>query len=272
MLNVENVAILPTHQSRIHDVSMENNKRNLPFSKVFHLASKNGVRGHVPISQDSSTWPQEWITRYFKNYPRMEKIQLESGTVPNFGIDTLLNRESKRDFSNEGISLPEIGTLLAYACGEKMIVTDTQSTKRTYPSGGGRYPIEIYPLVLREGTGLPCGLYHYNVRQNALDVLSEENFSEEAIEKMIVDPLGKHASILLIFSSVFWRSQVKYNERGYRYILIEAGHIGQNVYLVSEALGLKCFGMGGFNDGELEKLIDIDGVNESVIYTLALGK
>jgi SagB-type dehydrogenase family enzyme len=73
-------------------------------------------------------------------------------------------------------------------------------------------------------------------------------------------------------TDVFWRNQNKYGERGYRYILLEAGHIGQNIYLVSEALGLKCCALGGTRDENLEELVDIDGVTESVVYALAVGK
>ena len=55
-------------------------------------------------------------------------------------------------------------------------------------------------------------------------------------------------------------------------ILQESGHIGQNIYLVSEALGLKCCALAGTKDENLEKLIDIDGITESVVYALAVGK
>ena len=64
----------------------------------------------------------------------------------------------------------------------------------------------------------------------------------------------------------------KYGKLGYRYILLEAGHIGQNMYLVSEALGLKCCALGGTRDENLEKLIDIDGVTEAVVYGFAVGR
>jgi SagB-type dehydrogenase family enzyme len=80
------------------------------------------------------------------------------------------------------------------------------------------------------------------------------------------------ASVALILTGVFSRTRVKYGQRGYRYTMLEAGHIGQNVYLVSEALGLKCRGMGGSYDIALEQLLGIDGENESVLYTLILGK
>ena len=72
-------------------------------------------------------------------------------------------------------------------------------------------------------------------------------------------------------TAVFQRTQMKYAERGYRYVLLEAGHIGQNICLVANAVGLASCPIVGTYDAALERLIDIDGVTESVVYALGLG-
>ncbi|OGJ54835.1 hypothetical protein A2880_02980 [Candidatus Peribacteria bacterium RIFCSPHIGHO2_01_FULL_49_38] len=72
----------------------------------------------------------------------------------------------------------------------------------------------------------------------------------------------------VIITAVFSRTINKYGDRGYRNILIEAGHVGQNLYLVSESLGLKCTAIAGTKDEEIERFLDIDGVTESVVYAL----
>ena len=72
-------------------------------------------------------------------------------------------------------------------------------------------------------------------------------------------------------TAVFSRNQMKYGERGYRYVLLEAGHIGQNMYLNAAALSLKCCALGGTIDSKLEKFLDIDGITESVVYAVAFG-
>lgn len=82
----------------------------------------------------------------------------------------------------------------------------------------------------------------------------------------------KVPAVFFLMTAVFHRNQVKYGERGYRYILIETGHIGQNLYLVSEAAGIKCRALGGTRDENIEKLLDIDGIGESVVYAVAVGK
>ena len=72
-------------------------------------------------------------------------------------------------------------------------------------------------------------------------------------------------------TAVFSRTQNKYGERGYRYVLLEAGHVGQNLALAAEALGLRCAPLAGTRDETIETLLDIDGVTESLVYTLVFG-
>ena len=182
--------------------------------------------------------------------------------------------------------------------------------RRAQASGGARFPIEVYPIIFRSAqartpkeslddpTGqanadspakiskgnlggqtqtdaenvLKAGLYHYNVKDHALDVLWDREFSDDDIGQIFTYPWVRDAAIGIVMTAVFSRNQSKYGERGYRYILLEAGHIGQNIYLVSEALGLKCCALGGTRDENLEKLIDIDGITESVVYGFAVGK
>jgi len=64
----------------------------------------------------------------------------------------------------------------------------------------------------------------------------------------------------------------KYNERGYRFVLLDAGHLGQNVCLMATAMNLGVLPIGGFLDDELNRLLDIDGVHESVVYPLLVGR
>lgn len=76
---------------------------------------------------------------------------------------------------------------------------------------------------------------------------------------------------MIAISSVFGRNKVKYGERGYRYSLIDRGHLGQNIYLVSTLLKLNCCAIGGYVDGKINKLLDVDGTEESVVALHAMG-
>lgn len=217
--------------------------------------------------------PEEWKTIYYKTYPRLPKINLDDPEPPTANLFQIIKkRRSRRKFSNMPITKGELSLLLKYSCG----ITDAAGKKRAQPSGGGRFPIEVYPLIFHSGENLQTGLYHYNVREHQLDVLWEREFSEDDILQMSATSVGleflRDASVIMVMTAVFWRNQNKYREPGYRMILQESGHIGQNIYLIAEALGLKCFAFSGTWDENLEKLIDIDGVTESVVYALAIGK
>ncbi len=243
----------------------------IDFSSLFHASSKDiSDKGRVNIPRDVKTWPVEWTTVSHKSYGNLPKLLLSRGDRKTDFFEVLKKRHSSRTFSGKPLSKDILSDLLLYSCG-----TTGRETGgvygRTYPSGGGRFPIEIYPIVFIGDADTPAGLYHYNVREHALDVLWQRPFSKSEIDRMFVYEWVQNSSVALVMTAVFARNQVKYGERGYRYVLIEAGHIGENVYLTAEALGLNCCGMAGTRDEYVERLLDIDGVTESVVHSVILG-
>ena len=82
----------------------------------------------------------------------------------------------------------------------------------------------------------------------------------------------KRAAVVFIWSAIVKRCTFKYRQRGYRYIYLDAGHIGQNLSLAAEELGLGCCMVGAFYDDEVNKLLHLDGKDETVIYLGAVGK
>lgn len=245
----------------------------IDFSKIFHQSSKNYFKKLSKLPQKKyEDWPEAWKTTYYKTYPRLPKVDLEDN--PPVGKDffeLIKKRRSRRDFKKNSVSKTELSLILKYSCGIKGEAHEGHH-HRAQPSGGALFPIEVYPIIFRSGADLKSGLYHYNVKDHKLDVLWDREFSEKDIKELFTYEWVKDSGLTLVMTAVFWRSQQKYGQRGYRNILLEAGHIGQNVYLVSEALGLKCCAFSGTFDDNLEKLIDIDGITESVVYALAVGK
>ena len=244
--------------------------------------SKDLKRGHVPISVSSDDWPEEWRTVYYKSYPRLPKLRLPQSDLLDNAENALpnlfLSRRSNHSFEKKIITVNEISKLLRYSCGisaekkeVKGNVHERKKALRVQSSAGSLFPIEAYILVCRADEGLVPGLYHYNVKMHALELLWEKQFSEDELKKYFVDTWEVGAAVIFFLTTVFKRTQSKYGERGYRHILLEAGHIGQNLYLVSEALGLGCCAIGGTYDTEIEHLLDIDGVKESLVYTLVVG-
>ena len=118
-------------------------------------------------------------------------------------------------------------------------------SRRSYPSAGARYPLEVYLIPLGVKS-LKQGLYHYNVKENALEALLIEDMWEWVLactgnEKWILD-----ANFLIIITGIPDRSRIKYGDREFRYMLIEAGHLSQNICLLATELGLRSCPIGGF--------------------------
>lgn len=241
------------------------------FSSVYHHHSKQLKR---QINPDASQWPDEWRTVYYKTYPRFPKIALED-IEPNSDLfSALKTRRSRRAFSDAPLSKRELSVLLKYAAGMQS-PRDPGKLTRMYPSAGARYPIELYAAALKQSEDIPAGLYHYDVEHHRLDVLWRRKDFSKVVKNLFNNEWYADAALLIFMTGVFWRSEHKYGERAYRFVLIESGHIAQNIYLVAETLSLKCCEIGAtrpVSDESVEKLIDIDGVSESLVGTMALGK
>lgn len=249
---------------------LERQYRPYGAAEQFHEATNIYKKGKTtPLA----SWPQAWRIIYTKGYPRLDSINLTrkfSSSIKT-SLDEVLNkRQSRRDFKNKRLTTKDLVTLLYYAGGVKsMIHNDWNTSRRFYPSGGARFPLEIY-VVLFNNTELGKGIYHYNVRQHSLEILKQGDYLSE-LQKGLDPPWLKDANMAILLTSVFGRNQVKYGDRGYRLIFSESGHLAQNFYLVSEALNLGCCALGGYIDYAINELLDIDGVNESVVYALVVG-
>lgn len=221
------------------------------------------------VSLNPSDWPKEWNTVYFKEYPRLDKIILpEPQTLAKFSLEkTLRDRKSSRDFISNPLSLEELSALIYYSAGLKNDSPPHQGN-RFYPSAGSRYPLELY--LISQNSELPNGIYHYNIRSHSLEVMdSLKNYNPKLYFNQ--DFVSK-AGVIFLVSAVFIRNTMKYGSRGYRHILMEAGHMAQNFWLVSSALDLGICGVGGFVDDKLNNLLDLDGLQESLVNVFVIGK
>jgi SagB-type dehydrogenase family enzyme len=141
---------------------------------------------------------------------------------------------------------------------------------RTVPSAGAMYPLEIY-FHNAHVEGLKAGLYHYNSAMNHVCILREGDESR-GIGAAVVQPQIVHnASLIVFITAMFERTTYKYGDRGYRFVLLEAGHVAQNINLVVNGLGLGCVNLGGYFDRQIDDLLGLDGVTHSTIYMIAVG-
>lgn len=183
--------------------------------------------------------------------------------------EALSKRRSLREYREEPITMGELSQLLWAAQGISGEI-DGYSI-RTAPSAGALYPIETY-LVANFTEGIDRGIYHYLVREHALELLRRGDFRQEAAAAALDQEMCTKAGVVFVWTAVLQRTKWKYGERGYRYIYKDAAHICQNLYLASTALGLGCCAIGACHDREVDGLLGIDGEEEVTVYLASVGR
>ncbi|MBY9016250.1 MAG: SagB/ThcOx family dehydrogenase [Candidatus Lokiarchaeota archaeon] len=237
------------------------------FGDGFQQKSKY-IRNKLP--RHALDWSRK--PKPFKTYPdAVKKINLPAPkfdeTIQFWSV--IKNRHSTRKFTEEPLSFMDLSLLLFGMSGLNRIFP--QFSFRTVPSAGGLYPIEIYPVV-NNVMNLQGGLYHYDIQKHSIELLKEGDFRRKVAEGCLDQKMVFNSAVNFIWTAVIGRSQWKYLQRCYRYIYLDVGHIGQNFYLIAEALGLGACTIGALYDDELNQFLEIDGKNETTIYVGVIGK
>jgi len=185
---------------------------------------------------------------------------LPEAVLPETSLaDVLAVRRSVPRQALSGTIAPgELSALLSLAAGTNG--ADATPT-RSYPSAGALYPCDIH--VLRPGQPA-C---RYDGQRHALvpqGVIADVSLAETG------QPVSAPPCALVITGN-FARTMTKYGGRGYRFAILEAGHISQNLVLAATALGLPSLVYGSFYDAELERMLGIDGVGEAVLAVVLVG-
>lgn len=248
-------------------------------AELFHEASKlyptsagrdtEGVR-RLAASEEL----QVSAVRGIKRHPQLPAVPLPQPALPGLSLaDAIRRRHTGRSFASDPLPLPALATLLhaGYGVTHSSSLADGSAGQplRAVPSGGALYPLELYVLV-QHVDGLEPGLYHYDPWRHALECLPRR--ASHPVSALTTYPeLLEPAAALLLVTAMFWRTRFKYALRGYRFALLEAGHVGQNVALAATALRVAALPFGGVYDRRIEEILGVDGVNESLVYAFALG-
>lgn len=181
----------------------------------------------------------------------------------------LARRRSVREYAARPLALDELSTLLWAAAG----VTARQGglALRTAPSAGGLYPIEHY-VAVHDVEGLEQGLYHYDVLGRALESLAVGDLRRRLAGAALDQRVVAEAAVVFIWTAALERSRWKYGDRSLRYVLLDAGHIAENVALAATALGLGSCQIAAFFDEEAADLLGVDPDEEPVVYMSAVGR
>jgi SagB-type dehydrogenase family enzyme len=211
---------------------------------------------------------QQTVVRAARLHPHRPGIDLPCGPHPSARLrDVLRRRASSLPPNRVALRDVELGSVLAASYG--VALWRAGILRRPVPSAGALYPLEAYVVPLAVDNVEP-GAYHYDPFRHRLEQLGAVD--ESALAQAVVDPsLVERASALVIVTAMFWRSRFKYGVRGYRFALLEAGHLAQNLILASVALRLSALPLGGFYDRRLDAVVGADGLDEATVHAVLLG-
>lgn len=197
---------------------------------------------------------------------------VENIVIPAMDLrKSIESRTSVRKYADQPLSLEELAYLLWCTQGVKKIVPG-KATFRNVPSAGARNPFETY-LLINNVSELKPGLYRYLALEHKLMVVDLE---PEIIGKIVAGSgnglFVRESAVTFIWNAVVARTKWRYDERSYRYIHLDAGHVCQNLYLAAESINSGVCAIAAFDDDEMNTVLKLDGVEQFVIYMATVGK
>jgi SagB-type dehydrogenase family enzyme len=175
---------------------------------------------------------------------------------------TIKVRRTIRSFTSQQLTLEQFSQLLWAAYG----ITGDRGYNRAAASGGACYPIDIYAIVGEDGVKeTDAGIHHYEPMGHRVSLLSEGDLREEVARASLGQMWMATPPLSLVISAEYARITGRYGDRGVRYAMIEAGHIGQNIFLQAGALGLGAGIVGAFQDEAVIKVMGIPRSHEPLL-------
>jgi SagB-type dehydrogenase family enzyme len=180
----------------------------------------------------------------------------------------ITRRRSVREFSAEPVTQVQLSQILWAAQG----ITDKGWSLRAVPSAGATYPLEVYVVCGKDSVaGMGAGVYHYDVAQHSLALHRGGDFRADLARAALSQEFISEAPLTIVICASFRRTTRGYGDRGGRYVYIEVGHAGQNIYLQAAASGLATVAVGAFRDEAVREALQLD-VECEPLYLMPLGK
>jgi SagB-type dehydrogenase family enzyme len=188
--------------------------------------------------------------------------------------EAILLRKSVREWRDSPITIEQLSMILWASQG---VVEEVDGwLRRAAPSAGATYPLEIYVVVgeggvsVGDGGYVEAGVYKYDYRRHSLRLVKSGDFRSDLWQATLRQDWVREAPVSLVICAVYERTTWRYGERGVRYVHIEVGHVGQNVYLMSTALGLGTVAIGAFHDDEVARVVSARR-DERPLYVFPVG-
>ena len=203
-----------------------------------------------------------------------ENLQISADLRTLFAV-----RKSRRTYAQDAVTQRELSFLLWASQGIRKFPEDQrQITFRTVPSAGSRHPFETY-LFVNHVEGLRKGIYHYLPEVHGLEVYEDrEDFGKELTQALCGQKFAAEAPVLFVWSALPYRTEWRYGKKAAKYILLDAGHVCENLYLACEAIGCGTCAIGSYDQEGMDELLGFmpgpsaEREYECVVYAAPVGK
>ncbi len=187
-------------------------------------------------------------------------------------VKVIAERRSRRNFTEDALSLEQLSWLLWATQGVHEIFRQGIATRRTVPSAGARHPFETYVFAMRVQNLAP-GIYRYApIEHKLLLVRLADDLSAPLSEACLDQPFAGDAAATFAWTAIPYRSEWRYPLTAHKIMLLDAGHICQNMYIAAESIGFGTCAVAAYDQDLMDKLIGVDGVDEFTVYVAPVGK
>ena len=247
---------------------MEKNRRFL------HFYDRNEYEEVVPESDEEKKRPFPLFQKaYDEKKPLIDLVPPEKFEI---GKDSFLNvvnrRISRRNYTEESLSLEELSFLLWCTQGVKRTFKKKAGVLRTVPSAGAKSPFETY-LIINRVKGVESGLYRYISFKHKLLFIKSIEDAERKISELTYDQtfVGKGA-VIFCWVAIPYRTEWRYTIVAHKFIAVDLGHVSENLYLACEAIDLGTVAIGYYEQKKFDALLELDGKDEFVVLVAPVGK
>lgn len=248
--------------------------------KIMELREGMKIASYTFASDQQQSLPQPPMQKSWGGEKIIPLTKVFDAILQKNNFLHLLNsRTSKRNYSDDALTLDELSFLLWATQGVKGVIgRERKATLRTVPSAGARHPFETYIFVNRVEK-LEPGLYHYLALDHKLEFLSTIEDQQNRVSAAFAgQTFYGFAPVGFVWTVIPYRTEWRYTVNAQKYAMLDAGHVCQNLYLACEAIGCGACAIGAYDQGMVDELLGLDSSpsadmdNEFAIYAASVGK
>jgi SagB-type dehydrogenase family enzyme len=195
-------------------------------------------------------------------------------SIPDINlVNAIGSRRSRRSFNTQDyLKIEELAFLLWATQGQRNPDGHTPHF-RTVPSAGARHSFETY-LFIHRVKSVPAGLYRFLPLSNELVMLyaTDEHHQAQLSRAVLDQQFVARSAVTFVWTTVPNRMEWRYLEAAHRVILLDAGHVCQNLYIACEAIEAGTCAIAAYDQEAMDDLLLVDGDEQFTIYLAPVGR